>query len=153
MESTKINKSKSAAEIQAAENCSDMAYLEAFSENALYWDRGKPRMVKYKTVKEVCSLTGLTRKHLYYFHHENVVRAVAYANFSVKDNDGYKLYDEQAVEKLQYIALCYRLGLKRNEIRDMMREQQNEANKLLDDLLTRLHKRREQTEQYILALE
>ena len=44
--------------------------LEAFSKNALYCGRGMPTMNKYKTVKEVCALTGLTRKHLYYFHHE-----------------------------------------------------------------------------------
>lgn len=62
-------------------------------------------MEQYKTVKEVCALTGLTGKHLYYFHHENVVRAAAYANYSVEGNDGYKLYDEAGVEKLQQIAL------------------------------------------------
>lgn len=78
-------------------------------------------MGQYKTVKEVCALTGLTGKHLYYFHHENVVRAAAYANYSVEGNDGYKLYDEAGVEKLQQIALLYELGLKRNEIRDLMR--------------------------------
>ena len=77
-------------------------------------------MKQYKTVKEVCKLTGLTRKHLYYFHRENVVRASAYANYSVEGNDGYKLYDEEAVEKLLYVALYYRFGLKRNEIRDLM---------------------------------
>lgn len=77
-------------------------------------------MKQYKTVKEVCKLTGLTRKHLYYFHRENVVRASAFANYSVEGNDGYKLYDEEAVEKLLYIALYYRFGLKRNEIRDLM---------------------------------
>lgn len=77
-------------------------------------------MDDYKTVKEVCALTGLTGKHLYYFHHENVVRAVAYANYSVEGNDGYKLYDEAGVEKLRQIALYYQLGLKRNEIRDLM---------------------------------
>ena len=77
-------------------------------------------MKQYKTVTEVCKLTGLTRKHLYYFHRENVVRATAYANYSVEGNDGYKLYDEEAVEKLLYIALYYRFGLKRNEIRDLM---------------------------------
>lgn len=77
-------------------------------------------MGQYKTVKEVCALTGLTGKHLYYFHHENVVRAAAYANYSVEGNDGYKLYDEAGVEKLQQIALLYELGLKRNEIRDLM---------------------------------
>lgn len=52
--------------------------LEAFSGNAIYSRRGMTTMNKYKTVKEVCDLTGLTRKHLHYFHHENVVRAVAY---------------------------------------------------------------------------
>lgn len=45
-------------------------------------------MEKLKTVKEVCRLTGLTGKHLYYFHHEKVVRATAYANYSVEGNDG-----------------------------------------------------------------
>lgn len=77
-------------------------------------------MDKYKTVKEVCAMTGLTRKRLYYFHHENVVRAVAYANYSVEGYDRYKLYDDIAVEKLQQIALYYQLGMKRDEIRDIM---------------------------------
>lgn len=63
--------------------------LEAFSGNAIYSRRGMPTMNKYKTVKEVCDLTGLTRKHLYYFHHENVVRAVAYANYSVEGYNGF----------------------------------------------------------------
>ena len=40
--------------------------LEAFSGNAIYLRRGMSDMNKYKTVKEVCDLTGLTRKHLYY---------------------------------------------------------------------------------------
>ena len=53
------------------------SHLEAFSGNALYCGRGMPTMNRYKTVKEVCDLTGLTRKHLYYFHHEKVVQAVA----------------------------------------------------------------------------
>lgn len=79
--------------------------VEPFSGNALYYPRGIGTMEQYKTVKEVCALTGLTGKHLYYFHHENVVRAAAYANYSVEGNDGYKLYDEAGVEKLQQIAL------------------------------------------------
>ena len=78
--------------------------LEAFSGNALYCRRGMPTMNRYKTVKEVCALTGLTRKHLYYFHHEKVVQAVAYSNYSVEGNDGYKLYDDAAVEKLRQSA-------------------------------------------------
>ena len=93
-------------------------------------------MKEYKTVKEVCALTGLTRKHLYYFHHENVVQAVAYANYSVEGNDGYKLYDDAAVEKLQEIALYYQLGLKRNEIRDIMLDPGYDANHVLETLLS-----------------
>lgn len=104
--------------------------LEAFSENALYCGWGMPTMGKYKTVKEVCALTGLTRKHLYYFHHEKVVRAVAYANYSVEDNDGYKLYDDSAVERLQQIALYYQLGLKRDEIRDIMLAPDYDSNRI-----------------------
>lgn len=79
-------------------------------------------MNKYMTVKEVCDLTGLTRKHLYYFHHERVVRAVAYANYSVEGYTGYKLYDDKAVEKLQQIALYYQFGLKRDEIKDIRQQ-------------------------------
>ena len=97
-----------------------LPHLEAFSGNALYCGRGMPTMNKYKTVKEVCALTGLTRKHLYYFHHEKVVQAVAYANYSVEGYDGYKLYDDPAIEKLQQIALYYQLGLRRDEIRDII---------------------------------
>lgn len=94
--------------------------LEAFSGNALYCWRGMPTMNKYKTVKEVCALTGLTRKHLYYLHHQNIVRATAYANYSVEGHNGYKLYDDAAVEKLQQTALCYELGLSLDEIRDIV---------------------------------
>lgn len=97
--------------------------LEAFSKNALYCGRGMPTMNKYKTVKEVCALTGLTRKHLYYFHHEK------------KGFDGYKLYDDPAIEKLQQIALYYQLGLKRDEIRDIMLAPDYDNNLILKTLL------------------
>lgn len=127
-------------------------HLEAFSGNGIYCDRGMQGMEKYKTVKEVCALTGLTGKHLYYFHHENVVRATAYANYSVEGNDGYKLYDAQAVEKLQQIALYYQLGLKRNEIRDMMLAPGYDSNRVLDTLLAREEEKREQINRNIAAL-
>lgn len=50
-------------------------------------------MKKLWTVKEVCELTGLTGKHLYYFHHEGVVKAADISGYSVFDHDGYKKYD------------------------------------------------------------
>ena len=128
-------------------------HLEVFSGNALYCCRGISAMKKYKTVKEVCDLTGLTRKHLYYFHHEKVVRAVAYANYSVEGNDGYKLYDDAAVEKLQQIALYYQLGLKRDEIRDIMLDPEYDSNRILDTLLSLERKKYEKALRHISALE
>lgn len=127
--------------------------LEAFSRNALYSWRGMPTMNKYKTVKEVCDLTGLTRKHLYYFHHERVVRAVAYANYSVEGYNGYKLYDDIAVEKLQQIALYYQLGLKRDEIKDIMLTPNYDSNMILHTLLAMEQEKKIHIERHIAALE
>ena len=129
------------------------SHLEAFSGNALYYGRGMPMTSKYKTVKEVCDLTGLTRKHLYYFHHEKVVQAVAYANYSVEGHDGYKLYDEAAVEKLQQIALYYQLGLKRDEIRDIMLDPNYDSNLVLDTLMAMERAKKARIKRHIAALE
>ena len=112
------------------------SHLEAFFGNALYYSRGMPIMNKYKTVKEVCDLTGLTRKHLYYFHHEKVVQAVAYANYSVEGYNGYKLYDDTAVEELQQISLYYQLGLKRDEIKGIMMAPNYDSNMVLHTMIT-----------------
>ena len=126
--------------------------VEPFSGNALYYRRGMRQMDGYMTVKEVCALTGLTGKHLYYFHHENIVRAVAYANYSVEGNDGYKLYDEAGVEKLRQIALFYRLGLKRNEIRDIMRAPGYDLSRVLPELLERKRAEKETLQWQIAVL-
>lgn len=132
---------------------SDGKQVEPFLGNALHYPWRIVRMNDYKTVKEVCALTGLTGKHLYYFHHENVVRAVAYANYSVAGNDGYKLYDEAGVEKLRQIALYYQLGLKRNEIRDLMLDPDYDCDRVLQMLLERMQGERERLGQQITAVE
>lgn len=127
--------------------------LEAFSGNAIYFRRGMPTMKNLKTVKQVCTLTGLTRKHLYYFHHEKIVPAVAYANYSVEGNDGYKLYDDAAVEKLQQIALYYQLGLRRDEIREIMQDPNYDSNQVLRNLLALEREREIHIRRRIAALE
>lgn len=127
--------------------------VEPFSGNALYYPRRTGTMEQYKTVKEVCALTGLTGKHLYYFHHENVVRAAAYANYSVEGNDGYKLYDEAGVEKLQQIALLYELGLKRNEIRDLMLSSKYSFDAVLEELYYRKNEEAERIRRQLAAMD
>lgn len=110
-------------------------------------------MKKLWTVKEVCELTGLTGKHLYHFHHEGVVRAAGYSNFSVYDHDGYKLYDEAGVAKLQQIAMYYELGLKRNEICALMKAPDYDMHRALDELHDRLEEKRTRLCRHISAIE
>ena len=110
-------------------------------------------MKKLWTVKEVCELTGLTGKHLYYFHHEGVVKAATYSNYSVDDHDGYKLYDEAGVAKLQQVAMYYEVGLKRNEIRDLMKAPDYDMHRALDELHERLEEKRMRLCRHISAIE
>lgn len=110
-------------------------------------------MKRLWTVKEVCELTGLTGKHLYYFHHEGVVKAATYSNYSVDDHDGYKLYDEAGVAKLQQVAMYYELGLKRNEIRDLLKAPDYDMHRALDELQDRLEEKRIRLCRQISAIE
>ena len=71
----------------------------------------------------------------------------------MEGNDGYKLYDDAAVEKLQQIALYYQLGLKRNEIRDIMLNPDYDRNRTLENLLEREQTRKVQIERHIAVLE
>lgn len=54
--------------------------FEAFSGNGLYCGRGMPTMKKYKTVKEVCDLTGLTGKHRYFAYHPKLFEQLSEAS-------------------------------------------------------------------------
>ena len=110
-------------------------------------------MKKLWTVKEVCARTGLTGKHLHFFHHAGVVRAAKYANYSVEGHDGYKLYDDAGLAKLQQIAMYYELGLKRNEIRDLMMAPGYDMHKALDDLRVQMEEKRLRLERHIAAIE
>lgn len=78
---------------------------------------------------------------------------MAYANYSVEGNDGYKLYDDDAVEKLQQIALYYQLGLKRNEIRDIMLDPDYDRNLVLESLLEQERIKKVRTERHIAAVQ
>ena len=94
-----------------------------------------------------------TGKSLFYCHHEKVVRAVAYANYSVECNDGCKQYDDAAVEKLQRISLHCQFGFRRNEIRDIMRDTNYDSNQVLETLLALEQSKREKIDRHIAALE
>ena len=70
-------------------------------------------------VKDVRRITGLTGAEIAWFHHQKVVQASGYTNYSVEGYDGYKEFDRRDLPKFQQIAMYYDLGLRRNEIRDI----------------------------------
>lgn len=120
-------------------------------------------MKKLKTVKEVCELTGLNRKLLYTYDKEGIVKPSAYQNeghegmakkTGVKvDYKGYKLYDEEAVMKLQQIAIYEKLHIKRSDIKARFSSKKNSTNDLLDEQIQMLQQKKKEIEELLIVAE
>lgn len=110
-------------------------------------------MKKLYTVKEVCELTGLNRKLLYDYKEENIVIPFGYSNVGFDDHDGYKLYDEDAVLKLQQIAIFRKLAMKRADIKEKMTADDYDSNAILDEQLEMLKLKKKEIEDMILIAE
>ena len=119
-------------------------------------------MKKMRTVKEVCELTGLNRKLLYVYDKEGIVKPSAYKNMGhegmarktgVKvDYDGYKLYDDAAVMKLQQIAIYEKLHIKRADIKAKFAS--TKSNKeLLEEQIQELQQKKKEIEELIIVAE
>lgn len=72
--------------------------------------------MKLYKVKEVCEMTGLTRKQLY--DYQNIV------NPSSFEKSGYKLYDETAVERLILVANYRKILMPLKTIKDILNEKE-----------------------------
>lgn len=114
-------------------------------------------MSKYRTVKEICELTGLNRKLLHDYDELGIVKPSNYKNWghtdkNGKDYSGYKLYDEEAYIKLQQIAIFRKLGIPRSEIKKRLNESYD-SRSLLDEQIQMLKKEKEEIENLILVAE
>lgn len=119
-------------------------------------------MNKMKTVKEVCKQTGLNRKLLYLYDKEGIVKPSAYQNVGyeglakksgVKINyNGYKLYDEEAVMKLQQIAIYEKLHVKRSDIKARFAAKSNTRD-LLEEQIQMLQKEKQEIEELLIVAE
>lgn len=112
----------------------------------------------YKTVKEVCEMTGLNRKLLHDYDEQKIVvpsnyRTRGYEDSNGKSYGGYKQYDEEAVTKLQQIAIFRKLGLKRKEIKEKITATNYNAIKVLDEQIEMLKAKKEEIENLILLAE
>ena len=104
-------------------------------------------------VKDIRRLTGLTGAEIAWFHHKKVVEAAAYSTYSVEGYNGYKLFNRSDLPKFQQIAMYYELGLRRDEIRDIMTAKDYDVNRALEDLYGQLREKRDRLERHMVAIE
>ena len=111
-----------------------------------------------KTVSEVCEATGLNRKLLFDYVEMGLVKPTDYKTIGYEDSKGcfykgHKLYDDEAIIRLQQIAIFRELGLKRSDIKKKMTASNYDSNETLDELLEMLRKKKEDIEEKILVVE
>lgn len=99
------------------------------------------------TVAEILSLTGTTRKTLYYYDKIGLLIPT--------DRIGpqaHKLYDEDALEHLKMILRYRKAGLKINEIKLVISSSVPERRNIYEKVLDRLMKEKEEKENTIINL-
>ena len=96
-----------------------------------------------KTVKEVSRLTGVSVRTL---HHYDAIDLLKPAQVT---EAGYRLYDEQALGKLQTILLFRELEFPLREIRDMLSAEHFDPMEALTDQIRLLELRREKFDEVV----
>ncbi|MBQ1321890.1 MAG: MerR family transcriptional regulator, partial [Solobacterium sp.] len=69
------------------------------------------------TVSDICSLTGVTRKTLFYYDRIGLLKPVARSG-----PQNSKLYDQEGLRKLQRILRYREAGLQISEVRGLLRD-------------------------------
>ena len=78
-----------------------------------------------KTVKEVCRSTGVTVRTLHHYH------AIGLLKPTQVTESGYRLYDEEALERLHMILVYRELGLSLTEISHILHAPDYDRNRVL----------------------
>lgn len=120
-------------------------------------------MGKNHTVGEVCKLTGLTRKKLYTYDKEGIVKATGYKNSGhegrawksgvMVNYDGYKLYNEEAVRKLQIISIYEKLKMKKGDIKKRFTSREWNETSMLEEQIRLLQEEKKKIEELIIVAE
>lgn len=105
-------------------------------------------MKKLYSVNEICKKTGLDRKAL--FDYKDVVPATDHQNFNIEGKEGYKLYDEESLIKLQQIAIFKKLHMKKSIIKDKFNSSEYDSIKILNEQVELLNERKKEIEDLII---
>ena len=95
------------------------------------------------SVREICALTGVTRKTLFYY--DRIALLEPYDRVGVQNH---KVYDAAALERLRQILLYRDAGLQIEEIRSILDGEQD-RNTVLCRVLERLMREAEQKKEQI----
>lgn len=87
----------------------------------------KENAVNLHSVKEVCKRTGLSRKQL--FDYQKMVQPVTY------DKSGYKLYDENAINRLLIIAELRSIDVPLAEIKNVLEGKSNKMSVIMNQII------------------
>ena len=96
----------------------------------------------YKTIKEVCMLTGVTESALRYYDEKGVLSP------TMKNTSGRRewLYDSESIRQLKLIMLYRRAGLSIDDIRNMCEGDAEARRQLLDSRYAELRTERDRLE-------
>ena len=92
-----------------------------------------------KSVKEICELTGVTRKTLFYYDRIGLLKPTQRVG-----TQAHKYYDDEAVETLRRIRLCKECGLRLSEIRMIIENENTEEKEVLEESIRRLQETEQQ---------
>ena len=90
-------------------------------------------------ISEVCLLTGVTRKTLFYYDRTGLLKPTERAGVQ-----NHKLYDEKQLDRLKRIIHFQEAGLKVGEIRTLLDDTQCEPRKIYEQALKRLECQQEE---------
>ena len=99
------------------------------------------------TVRDICSLTGVTRKTLFYYDRIGLLKPSARTG-----PQNSKLYDSAGLLRLQKILRYRQAGLQISEVRRLLAGDSDQA-MILHDALDRLQQEKNQKEEQIRLLE
>ncbi len=89
--------------------------------------------IHFYSVGDVCALLGMTRKTLFYYDRTGLAKPTERIGVQ-----GYKVYDEAALNRLRQIAAYRQAGLTIEEIRRLLNSDSPDEIGLLTDALERL---------------
>lgn len=102
----------------------------------------------YRTIREVCELTGVTRRAL----QEYEKKGIELVRHTTVNESGYWLYDEETVEKIKLIKGFSAAGLTRKQIKAIIEDPNTDILGEVDKSIQKLEEQRKILETQIMTL-